>query len=108
MKSKRLSFAILLAVLITFALPLMPIAAKGNPSATGGGTTVEGGKKSTFVFNAVKQNNGSVNGHMVYHFRSGNITIEMSLNCLKITGNSAALSGTVTKASGTLPSYIFV
>src|SRR5262249_45381542 len=82
--------------------------AKGNPSATGGGTTIEGDKKSTFVFNAVQQKNGSVNGHLVYHFREASITIYMKLNCLKIVGNSAAMSGVVTKVTGTPPNYIFV
>lgn len=113
MKSKRLSFAILLAVLITFALPLMPVAAAGNPSANGGGTTFEKTStgillRSTFVFNAVKQKNGTVTGHLVYHFRAGNVTIYMDINCLKITGNSAALSGVVTKLTGTPQSFEFV
>jgi hypothetical protein len=108
MNRMRLSFVILLALLITLTMPQISAAAKGNPSANGGGTTIEGGQKSTFVFNAVKQKNGSVNGHMVYHFRSSDLTIYMTINCLKITGNNAVLSGVVTKVTGTAPAYIFV
>ena len=59
-------------LLITLALTgfaLAPAArAQGNPSANGGGTTIEGGEKSTFVFNAVEHPDGSVTGHLVYRF----------------------------------------
>jgi hypothetical protein len=79
----------------------------GNPHINGGGTTVEFGKKSTFVFNAVETEGGIV-GHLVYHLRSFNVSFQMSLDCMEIRGNRATLSGTVTSISGdNIPSYIF-
>ncbi len=83
------------------------VSANGNPSATGGGTTLELGDKSTFTFNAIQHGDGTVNGHMVYQFRGGDDGINMSIDCLNIIGNQATLSGTVTQVTGTPPSFIF-
>ena len=85
-------------------------AAGGNQMANGGGTTVEGGEKSTFVFNAVKKSDGSVTGHLVYLIRVSNITVKMDLDCVRFIGaNTAVLSGIVTEVSGeNIPSYIRV
>ena len=84
--------------------------AGGNQMANGGGTTVEGGEKSTFVFNAVKKSNGSVTGHLVYQIRVSNIGIKMDLDCVRFIGtNTAVLSGIVTEVSGdNIPFYIQV
>jgi len=80
----------------------------GNSSVNGGGTTEERGLKSTFVFNAVSNNQGT-HGHLVYQFRGGDISIHMDLDCLNINGNRATLSGTVSSVSGTnIPGFIFV
>ncbi len=106
MKRMRLLAGIMLILLL--AVNLTPAAAKGNPKATGGGTTVEGGEKSTFVFNAVQHKDGSVTGKLVYHFRSAGFSFRMNINCLKVTGNQAVLSGTVTQVTGPAYSYIFV
>ena len=85
-------------------------AAGGNQMANGGGTTVEGGEKSTFVFNAVKKSDGSVTGHLVYLIRVSNITVKMDLDCVRfIGGNIAVMSGIVTEVSGeNIPWYISV
>jgi hypothetical protein len=73
----------------------------GNPHANGGGTTVEGGEKSTFVFNAVQQIDGSVVGHLTYHLRFADVTIHMQNDCLNFTSsNTAVISGTVTMVTG--------
>jgi hypothetical protein len=82
----------------------------GNAHANGGGTTIEGGKVSTFVFNAVELPDGSVQGHLNYQFRFGDVNIKMDLDCMSITGNRATLSGVVTEVGGkgTPPNYIFV
>lgn len=101
----------ILAVAVLLVLAYSPpAAAEGNPRATGGGTTLEGDEKTTFVFNAVlhKGKGGSVNGHLVYHFRAADISIEMTLDCLRIVGSYAAMSGTVTKVTGPAPAFIFV
>jgi hypothetical protein len=81
-------------------------AVAGNAHANGGGTTVEGTEKSTFVFNAVQQIDGSVVGHLTYHFRSANVTFHMQNDCLNIIGNSAVITGTVTMVTGTSIPFI--
>ncbi len=78
-----------------------------NSIVNGGGSAMEGGVKSTFVFNAINQN-GNVNGHLVYHLRVNNTRFFMQLDCMQIDGNRATLSGTVTEVSGSnIPYYIY-
>lgn len=79
-----------------------------EPESHGGGTTEEGGQKSTFVFNAIQLKDGTVNGHLVYQFRGGDTSFRMDIDCLNIVGNRAVLSGVVTKVSGNPPPYVFV
>ena len=110
-EKSRISLSVLvLATLAVVLLYTTPLAAAGNPRATGGGTTVELGEKSTFVFNAVKHSDGTVNGHLVYQFRGGDISIHMTLDCLNIIGgNTAEMAGVVTEVHGAvIPSFIFV
>lgn len=72
-----------------------------NQSVTGGGTTTEFGKVSTFVFNAIKKSDGSVTGQMNYKFRGGPVTWAADINCLTIIDSkTAVLSGVITKAEG--------
>jgi len=105
----RISLSVLvLATLAVVLLYTTPLTAAGNPRATGGGTTVEGGEKSTFVFNAVKHKDGTVNGHLVYHFRLADVSIHMKLDCLNIIGNTAEMAGVVTQVNGVAPPFIFV
>ena len=87
----------------------MPMAsAAGNSSATGGGTAEEAGARSTFVFNAVKKSDGTVQGHLVYQVRAFTLTIIMDLDCLVVEGNVATMSGVITKVSEEIPGFIFV
>lgn len=102
-----LSASLALAVLVAVPVFAASAQATGNPSATGGGTTQEGGLTSTFTFNAVQGPNG-VAGHMLYNVRAGDVVIHMDLDCLNIFGNSAKLSGVVTSVQGNPPPYVFV
>ena len=97
------------AFVVLVAIPVFAASAgaTGNPRATGGGTTIELGERSTFTFNAVQTPNG-VSGHMLYNFRLGDLVIHMDLDCLSITGNSATLSGVVTHIQGDPPDFLFV
>lgn len=88
-------------------LGLRAAASSGNPRASGGGTTVELGQKSTFVFNAIQHKDGTVNGHLTYQVRILDIGVHMDIDCLNIIGNQATLSGTITKVTGDAPSFIF-
>jgi hypothetical protein len=80
----------------------------GNPSATGGGTTLEGGESSRFTFNAIGKKDGSATGHLEYQVRVQDAAFHMSIDCLRVVGNQASLSGTVTHVTGAVPSYVFV
>ena len=105
---RRVLSSVALALLVAVAVFAVAAQAAGNPKATGGGTTEELGEKSTFSFNAVEKPDGSVSGHMLYNFRGGDVIIHMDIDCLNITGNSAKLSGVVTKVGGNPPAFIFV
>lgn len=78
---------------------------EGNPSAHGGGTAMELDEKSTFSFNAV-DDNGVVTGHLVYHVRGLDLSFEMDIDCMTITGNRATLGGVVTEVEGDAPWFL--
>jgi hypothetical protein len=83
----------------------------GQPACEWRRSNYRGGEKSTFVFNAVEQPDGSVTGHLVYQFRSGDFGFIMDIDCLPISGSGvqAVLSGVVTHPiGGEPPPYIFV
>ena len=107
---KKILIALVVPVVLAF---MVPAYAMGNPHANGGGVTREGGEKSTFVFNAVENPDGSVTGHLVYQLRTHDFGFMMDIDCLQISGigNQAVLSGVVTHLIGEVPpefSYIFV
>ena len=105
------AFAAMCLLIVLSLITTTTAASPGNARATGGGTTEELGEKSTFVFNAVQQQYGSDNGHLVYQFRGGNIGIKMDLDCLAVStdGQSAIMSGTVRQVNGdNIPGFIFV
>lgn len=81
---------------------------EGNRQVNGGGTAIEGGKVSTFVFNAVEFEDGTVTGHLVYNWRLGSIYQEMEIDCMRIAGNRATLSGVITTIRGDNSSYPFI
>ena len=105
----QVSCSVLLGVLLIAGLVIaMPASAAGNPSATGGGTAQELGETSTFTFNAIQHHDGAVNGHLVYHIRAFNLSFDMDIDCLTITGNRAVLSGKVTKVRGDTDPFPFI
>jgi hypothetical protein len=96
-------------LLLTALMFTTSAAPAGSPRATGGGTTEEDGEKSTFVFNAIQNKNGTVNGHLVYTTRYDNIRTKMDIDCLNIVGNNAIMSGVITEVKGdNIPAFIFV
>ena len=105
--TRRSMLSAALAVLVAAPVFAASAGATGNPRATGGGTTLELGERSTFTFNAVQTPNG-VSGHMLYNIRAADLVIHMDLDCLNITGDSAKLSGVVTHVQGDPPPFLFV
>jgi hypothetical protein len=107
--SKRVLAGMAVTAACALSAAVVPIAtAAGNSSATGGGTAEEAGALSTFVFNAVKKSDGTVQGHLVYQVRAFPVTIMIDLDCLVVEGNVATMSGVITKVSEEFPGFIFV
>jgi hypothetical protein len=73
------------------------ISNEGNVTVSGGGTTLEFGKKTTYVFNAV-QREGKTTGHMLLKFRAAGGSLWVNVDCLRLfDGNKATMSGVITK-----------
>jgi len=84
----------------------------GNITVAGGGTTLEFGEKTTYVFNAV-QRPGKTSGHINLKFRAGNGALHIKVDCLRLFGdNKATMSGIITQFSedpvGSAPPFIFL
>jgi hypothetical protein len=94
----RLGSSILLALAVVAALAVTPAHAAGNARAAGGGTFQEEGAKSTFTFNAVQHQDGSVNGHLEYNLRAEDLTFTAKIDCLDVRDNVAVLGGRISKA----------
>jgi len=85
---------------------------RGNITVAGGGTTLEFGKKTTYVFNAV-QSQGKTSGHINLKFRAGNGALHINVDCLRLFGdNKATMSGIISQFSedpvGSAPPFIFL
>lgn len=73
---------------------------RGNngPSASGHGTlTLADGTTRQFSFHAREKNNGSIQGNGVLIYTAGQLNIHFDIDCLNVMGNTAIMSGTVTK-----------
>ena len=77
------------------------LAAGGNsgPSATGAGHFDQAGELRTFSFNAITKKDGTVNGHAELHNRLQDTRLHIDVNCLRVVGNVAIMSGVVTNSN---------
>lgn len=105
--NKRNTFLAALALcalaLATGFAPSTSAVVGNNPSASGNGQIEFEGKTSTFAFSAIQQKNGTARGQIEYHQRSATnpaneIRVHVDVNCLRVAGNKATLSGVITKA----------
>ena len=104
---RALAPAVLVAALLAAAVAPTPPAAAGQPlRAAGGGIVVEGGERSTVAFNAVRHRDGTVTGHLVYHYRTSNASVRLDVDCLDVAGTRAVLGGRVAEVRGDVPSFI--
>jgi hypothetical protein len=95
-----LSTVTVIAVLVSSISAMNP---EGNPSASGhatfflsAGQGLEG--RSIISFNAVQQQDGTVNGNA--EFQLANVgRVHADINCLRIVGNEAFLTGLVTNSN---------
>src|SRR3989442_870582 len=77
-------------------------AAGSGPSASGHGNLTVGGELRTFSFTAVTKSNGSVTGEAQLKSRASGVIIHVEINCLKVVGNQAYISGVVRHANNPL------
>lgn len=75
--------------------------AGGNsgPSANGAGHFDITGDLRTFSFHANTAKDGSVSGQAQVNNRDQSVVTHMAVNCLRVAGNRAFMSGVITKAS---------
>jgi hypothetical protein len=88
-------------------VPATPAAPNGVvASATGSGHMIRNDFNRTFSFTARKYADGSVKGQLQLNSREFNVHIHMRIDCLRVVGNVAHMSGIITKTSN--PEEAFV
>ncbi len=69
-----------------------------GPSANGQGSLIFGiDTPRRFSFHAREKNNGTIQGSGVLTYTAGELKIHFDIDCLAITGNTAIMSGVVTR-----------
>jgi hypothetical protein len=100
---KRLTISALvmsIAAMAAVAVPTTPAAPNGVvASATGSGHMIRSGFNRTFAFSAVKRADGTVTGQLQLNSRSLDVVVHIRIDCLRIEGNKAHMSGIVTRSS---------
>lgn len=100
------TMSLALAFSLTAYKPLPP-----GPSANGQGSlTVAGDQQRRFAFHANTMPDGSVQGSGELTYTGGELKIKFDINCLKVSGNTATMSGIITSVSGpqaaNFPGYV--
>jgi hypothetical protein len=90
-----------ISVPATFAAPSGVVA-----SATGSGHMIRNDFNRTFSFTARKYADGTVKGQLQLNSREFNVHIHMRIDCLRVVGNVAHMSGIITRTSN--PDEAFV
>ena len=93
---KLLRLACALTVVLALALPVSA-QAQVLERATGSGHIMSGGALRTFSFNAVERAGGEVAGHIRIKARATGIKAFGTVECVRVEGDTAFLSGVITK-----------
>ena len=92
-------------IAVAAAVAAAATAAGTGPSASGAGHVTISGANRTFSFTAGQHTNGSVKGQAELHARQFPVGLpqgafgHMEIDCLRVTGNIAIMSGTFTSSS---------
>jgi hypothetical protein len=101
---------LLLAAVALAALFAQPAAAGPNPvveSATGSGHMVRpDGTFRSFSFAASKRADGTVTGQMQLNSRSFDVFVHIAVDCLRVEGNTAFMSGRITHSSDPAQGFV--
>jgi len=87
------------ALLVGMAQPSRAGGDQVVASATGGGNIELFGAIRVFAFNAEKHVDGTVTGQLEIRYLPFNATIHGEIDCLRVVGNEAIMSGPVTKSN---------
>ena len=68
-------------------------------SATGSGHITSGGQNRTFAFTAREHADGTVKGQAQVISRALDAVVHMEIDCLRVVGNVAHMSGSITRSS---------
>lgn len=68
-------------------------------SATGSGHITSGGENRTFAFSAQERADGAVKGQAQVISRALDTVVHMEIDCLRVLGNVAHMSGIITRSS---------
>lgn len=68
-------------------------------SATGSGHITSAGQNRTFAFSAIERPDGTVGGHAQVNSRALNAVVFLKIDCLRVVGNVAHMSGIITRSS---------
>jgi hypothetical protein len=68
-------------------------------SASGSGHVTRGGQERTFAFTATKDADGTVTGQAQVISRSLDTVVHFEIDCLRVVGNVAHMSGIATRSS---------
>jgi hypothetical protein len=75
-------------------------------SATGSGHMVRNGFYRTFSFSARKYADGTSTGQLQLRSPEFDVVVHLELNCLRVVGNSAHMSGLITFTSNTDEAFV--
>lgn len=82
--------------------PVFSAGGNSGPSANGAGHFDILGDLRTFSFHANEAKDGSVSGQAQIHNRNQDVASHIVVNCLRVVGNTAYVSGVISKSSNTL------
>jgi hypothetical protein len=98
---KKNTILLLLVLVTAIIAPLQSSSATeafNGPSSSGHGN-ITLGELRTFSYHAITLRDGTVRGNMTLHNRDSGNFIQADINCLRVVGNNASMSGVVTKSS---------
>jgi hypothetical protein len=75
-------------------------------SASGSGHMIRNGFYRTFSFTAQKNADGTSKGQLDLHSREFDVVVHIEIDCLRVVGNNAHMSGLITYTSNTDEAFV--
>lgn len=96
---RTIGAALLATVLLMITSPAFAANDSGVASATGSGHFMRNGALRTFAFQAERSADGTVRGMANLHSRSAGVYEHIAIDCLRVVGNVAYMSGMVVNSN---------